>query len=165
MPVGGLESVRIQFLTILEEIGKCQNRKVSELELFWHFPILTLSNSDTFQFWHFPVLTLSSSDTFQFWHFPILTLSNSDPFQFWHFPVSLPVDCAVFNNYLSNHHFSWATSAFLFLLLESTKHSGVYQPCFLAVAQIGKSKESLGKSSGLYAISLSLLKTSGTTAD
>ena len=30
--VSELESVRIQFLPILEEIGKCQNRKVSELE-------------------------------------------------------------------------------------------------------------------------------------
>ena len=29
---GGLESVRIHFLPILEEIGKCQNWKVSELE-------------------------------------------------------------------------------------------------------------------------------------
>ena len=27
-----LESVRIQFLPVLEEIGKCQNWKVSELE-------------------------------------------------------------------------------------------------------------------------------------
>ena len=63
-----------------------------------HFPILTLSNSDTFQFWHFPILTLSNSDTIQFWHFPILTLSNSDAFQFlskwtkngfWHFPIPL----------------------------------------------------------------------------
>ena len=30
--VSELESVRIQFLPISEEIGKCQNRKVSELE-------------------------------------------------------------------------------------------------------------------------------------
>ena len=30
--VSELESVRIQFLPILKEIGKCQNRKVSELE-------------------------------------------------------------------------------------------------------------------------------------
>ena len=30
--VSELESVRIQFLPILEETGKCQNRKVSELE-------------------------------------------------------------------------------------------------------------------------------------
>ena len=29
---GGLETVRIHFLPILKEIGKCQNRKVSELE-------------------------------------------------------------------------------------------------------------------------------------
>ena len=142
-----LESVRIQFLPILEEIRKCQNWKVSELEIvrifilykyvandawvtiviqigdhgiylncylgniclfymeslnskkFWPFPILTLSDSDTFQIWHFPILTLSNSDTFRFWHFPILTLSDtdtfqfwrkmhSDTFQFWHFPVS-----------------------------------------------------------------------------
>ena len=47
---------------------------------FWHFPILTLSDSDSFQFWHFQILTLSDFfqngqkldyDTFQFWHFPI----------------------------------------------------------------------------------------------
>ena len=53
---------------------------------FWYLPIiLTLSNSDTFQFWyffrlfwHFSILTLSNSDTF----------SNSNTFQFWHFPIS-----------------------------------------------------------------------------
>ena len=54
---------------------------------FWHLPILTLSNSDTFQFWHFPILTLANSETFQFWPLPILTLSNSDTFQFWHLPI------------------------------------------------------------------------------
>ena len=77
--LGGLESVRIHFLPILEEIGKCQNWKVSELESVrigkcqnW----LALSDSDTFQFWHFPILTLSN-----FEEKCILTLSNSDTFQ------------------------------------------------------------------------------------
>ena len=60
------------YLTIIWLIYK----EFSNFKKFWHFPILTLSRSDTFQFWHFPILTLSNSDTFQFRHFPILTLSN-----------------------------------------------------------------------------------------
>ena len=79
----------------------------TKLNIFWHYPILTLSNFSSF--WHFPILTLSNlssfwhfpiwaeCDTFQsqqiltlsylsnFWHFPILTLSN--PSSFWHFPI------------------------------------------------------------------------------
>ena len=43
----------------------------------WHFPILTLSNSDTFQFWHFLILKKNA-----FWHFPILKKNA-----FWHFPI------------------------------------------------------------------------------
>ena len=59
---GGLESVRI---------GKCQNPIFAHFWRNWHFPILTLSNSDTFPFWHFPILKKNA-----FWHFPILILSS-----------------------------------------------------------------------------------------
>ena len=53
-------------------IGKCQNPIFSRFGRNWKF-----------QFWHFPILTLSDSDTFQFWR-----KMHSDTFQFWHFPVS-----------------------------------------------------------------------------
>ena len=69
-------------------------------EQLWHFPILTLSNSDPFHFWPFPILTLSNSDPFQFWPFPFLILSN-DPFHFWQFLIlTLSNDPFHFRQYL-----------------------------------------------------------------
>ena len=63
---------------------------------FWQLPILTISNSDSFQYWQFPVLAISNSDNlfpiltiyFQFWQFLIAATSNSENFQFWQFSIS-----------------------------------------------------------------------------
>ena len=62
---------------------------LSDTDTFWfcHLLILTISDFGTFQFWHFPIPAPSDSVTFRFCHFPILTLSNFDTFQIQHFLI------------------------------------------------------------------------------
>ena len=103
----------IFFLFRIWFFEKNKKRNIPDLIVFeflhfdyrtWHFPILTLSDSDTFQFWHFPILTLSDSDTFQFWR-----KMHSETFQFWHCPVSrtnFPLDSPL--EVVKAGYFSWS---------------------------------------------------------